>query len=221
MTKLKSRFPVYAWLLRLYPAAYRHEYERELLQTTADMLDDAPTTLAKLGIWSRIACDLPFNIARQNLEYIGGNMHHDMPHYVKRNSLLSGLLLLPFFVAIAANSIDSLVHNAHLYNSWLWRSPAIVLWVFYLPAMAFIISLVTYSLFVFKDAPKNKAWFKRALDLMHSWPVLIVGIIALSILTFAEFHDSSQCIVQSPVHAVTHASQTLNCIAANRATIPR
>lgn len=220
MTGLKSRFPVYSQLLRLYPAEYRRRYEHELLQTTADMLDDAPNKLAKLGIWSRLALDLPLNIARQNFEYLGGTMFSHTPSYIKRNSLISGVLLLPFFLAIAANGLDKLINNTTLYNSWLWGRPALILWVFYLPALALMVSLVSYGIFVFRGAQKNQAWLRRALDILHSWPILIVGTIALGILVMVEFHDSAQCFVRSPLHSVAHADQTLRCAEANRAIIP-
>lgn len=204
----------------LYPKSYRQKYEEEILLTTADMLDNSKDTKTRLVLWSQLAFDLPVNVVRQNLEYIGSGMQRDMPSYIKRNSLISGLLLLPFFGAITANMLDRLLNHANFNNSWLWHRPALILWVFYLPAVAFLISLVSYCLFVFGGA-SSKAWFKRALDLLHSWPVLIVGIMAFGILFLVEFHDSTQCVLRSPIHAISSASQTLNCIEANRAIIPR
>ena len=221
MKDVRDRFPIYSKLLKLYPKNYRERYEEEILLTTSDMLENSKTFSEKVAIWSSLALDLPLNIARQNFNYIGGTMHNNMPNYVKRNSLISALLLLPFFIAIAANGIDKLLNNSNLYNSWLWHNPAIILWVFYLPALAFIISFASYSLFVFKGTNKNRIWVKRAMDLLHSWPLLIVGIIAFGILFLIEFHDSTQCVVRSPIHAVSNVSQTFHCVETNRSIIPR
>ena len=220
MKDVRGRFPIYSKLLKLYPKNYRERYEEEILLTTSDMLENAKTFSEKVAIWSSLAVDLPLNIARQNFNYIGGTMHNNMPHYVKRNSLISALLLLPFFTAIIANGLDKLINNSTLYNSWLWGRTALLVWVFYLPALAFIVSLISYALFLTKGESKDRLWHKRVLDFLHSWPLLIVGIISLGILTLVEFHDSTQCIVKSPGHAVTHAGQTLKCVEANRSIIP-
>lgn len=220
MKDLRDRFPVYSSLLRLYPKQYRKSYEDQILLTTADMLDHAETSKEKVSIWTRIAFDLPINIIKQNYEYVGVSMRNTTPNYIKRNSLISSVLLLPFFLSILANTIDRIVYNHNLYKSWLWHSPAIVLWALYLPALAFIISLASYTTYVFKTNDKNKTWLKRAVNIINSWPVLAAGVVALGILLMLEFHDSTQCLVRSPLHAITHASKTLNCIESNRAIIP-
>lgn len=221
MRDLRERFPVYSRLMRFYPTDYQNRYKQEILQTTADMLDDAPDQFAKVVIWFKLAVDLPLSIAKQNFAVVGGAMHNDMPNYVKRNSLISAALLLPFFGAIAANATDKIINNTNLYHSWLWHSPALMLWVFYLPALAFLISFASYSLFIFKGTTMNKAWLKRAIDILHAWPTLVVGVVALGILAMVEFHDSTQCVFRSPLHAVSNTSQTLHCIEANRTIIPR
>src|ERR1700729_4091915 len=159
MKDTRTRFPVYSRLMKLYPKSYREKYQEEMLLTTADMLDNSNKFSDRLIIWAQLAFDLPLNIARQNFEYIGVNMHENMPNYIKRNGLISGILLLPFFGAIIANGLDKLMNNNTLNDSWLWHNPAIILWVFYLPAIALIISLVSYSTFVLRGSNKGKAWF--------------------------------------------------------------
>lgn len=221
MKDIRSRFPVYSKLFRLYPKQYRSHYEDEILLTAADMLDSVKTPKEKLAVWASLAFDLPVNLLRQNYEYVGGNMKSSMPSYIKRNSLISVALLAPFFLALIANGIDKMVNNNDLSSTWVWHSPAIILWVFYLPALALIISLASYGAYVFKGNDKNKAWLKRAIDIIHSWPVLIVGFISLGILLMVEFHDSTQCIASSPIHAIAHSGQTLKCVENNRAIIPR
>lgn len=221
MNSLRYRFPIYSRLLRLYPKTYRQRYEQEILQTTADMLDDAPARSSRLGIWSSLTVDLILNIARQNFAYAGGSMSSYTPNYIKRNGMISAVLLLPFFGAITANGLDKLINNTTLDNSWMWHRPALILWGFYLPTAAFIISLISYAVFVISGEDKNRGWFKRTFDVLHSWPVIIVGVTALGILALVEFHDSARCVTRSPAQAISHVSQTVYCIEANRSVIPR
>lgn len=96
MDKLNKQFPVYSKVLKLYPKNYQKEYGKQILQTTADMLDNAPGTASKLAVWARIAVDVPINIAKQQLEYSGGSYMSQTPAYIKRNSLISCMLLIPF-----------------------------------------------------------------------------------------------------------------------------
>jgi hypothetical protein len=220
MTKLKSRFPVYSKILQLYPASYRQRYEKEMLQTTADMLDDAPSTLAKIGIWSRLALDLPLNVLKQQAVYAGGIMQDEMPHFVKRNGLISGVMLLPFFAALSANSLDKLINNHTLFNSWLWRTPILGIWVIYLPTFALLLAGSTYLTYILKN-PSKKSFINRILDIAHSWPVLLTGLIALGILFILVFHDSFRCWVQTPAHLASHWNQTWQCSQFNKAPITK
>ncbi|WP_289444243.1 hypothetical protein, partial [Klebsiella pneumoniae] len=60
-------------------------------------------------------------------------MTNQMPKYVTRMALLSGVLLLPFTAALILNTIDQLTHHQSLYESWAWRMPILALWVLWLP----------------------------------------------------------------------------------------
>ncbi len=218
MSSRKKRFPTYSKIIRLYPKEYRKEYGEQILQTTADMLDNAPSSAAKLAIWTKVALDLPLNIGKQQFNDKGSLFMKQTPWHVKRVSILSSLLILPFFAALMANALDKTINNHTLYNSWLWDRPAIGLWVLYLPLTALLLACGSFLIYLAKDTKsRQSSWLKRALDIKHSWPIIIPGIIAFGILFMAVFHDSVQCWVQTPDHALTHIQQTWQCTTRNLA----
>lgn len=215
MKDLRARFPIYVRLLGLYPASYRREYEVEILQTTADMLDEAPNVVSKLTVWLWLTIDLPLNVCRQQYNYTEGVMNMRMPKYVKSNGLMAGILLLPFFAALIANGLDRVLNHHTLYSSWLWHRPAIGLWVVYLPMLALLLVAGSYLAFIFKDRRQKQSFLKRALDIYSSWPLILVGVMAFGILFLVEFHDSAQCWTHTPSHLATHMNQALQCTSAN------
>jgi len=217
MSDLHKRFPIYSKIMSLYPAVYREKYETEVLQTTADMLDEAPTMGARVAIWTKVAADLPFSLGKQQYQAVGGVLRHETPQYIKRNSLIAGALLIPFFAALIANSLDKVINNRTLFNSWLWQSPAIGFWVLYLPEAALLLALASYVAYVYKGtAGKKSSALRRALDVKHSWPIVVPAILAFGILFMLAFHDSVQCWIQSPSYLVSHASQAWQCTIHNQ-----
>jgi hypothetical protein len=212
MSDLEKRFPMYSRLLKLYPMEYRKKYNDQILQTTADMLDDAPSRRTRLVIWTRLAIDLPMNLGRQQFQYVGGFMLKESPMYIKRNSLIAGVLLIPFIVALLANGLDRLINNHTLYNSWLWKSSVVGFWAMWLPLLAFLIALVSYLRFVSKETKnKHTTWFRRLMNFKSSWPIFIPLIMALGILSVAMFHDDVQCWVRTPNYLVSHVDQSWRC----------
>lgn len=211
MSSLKSRFPIYSRLLRFYPANYRQHYELEMLQTAADMLDEAPSRLSRLAVWTHLSVDLPINISKQQLHYVGGIMQDsNTPNYVKRNSLIAGALLLPFLIAVVANEFDRVVLGHTLLDSWVWQAPVLGIWVALLPMLALLLAVASYITFVVKNRA-DTTFVRRIFDITHSWPVLLVGLIALGIILALSFHDSVQCWVQTPSHLISHISQATQC----------
>jgi len=219
MGRLEQRYRVFSAFLKLYPPDYRNRYGQEILQLTADMLDEAPGRFARLLIWSRVLADLPLNIIVQQCSYVGGIMYKDTPGYIKRNGVVAGVMLLPFVGALVANLLDQLVNNHDLYNSWLWRAPALATWILYLPILAFLVAGISYAVYVSRGAG-GKTWLKRALNIVVSWPVLVSGLTAFAILFAVAFHDSVHCWVQSPAHVATHLSQTWQCSERNTISLP-
>jgi hypothetical protein len=217
MSNYNSRFPIYAALLKLYPSAHRKRYEQEILQTTADMLDDAPSRLTRVRVWTHVAFDLPLNIVRQQVSYGGDVMSNETPRYLKRSSLIAGALLLPFILALLANGLSKLINKHGLDHSWLWKSPAIGIWILYLPEVALLLALATYIVYIVKGTDgTTRSWLKSAVDVRHVWPIMLPAVLALGVLFLVAFHDSVQCWAQNPVHAVTHMQQTWQCTVKNQ-----
>lgn len=93
----RRRFKIYATLLSLYPASYRKQYTEQILQTVADMIDDAPSTSEKFTTWVRICLDFPVTLCKEHFQIIGDHMNtHNKPYKVGHKALMSaGLFLLP------------------------------------------------------------------------------------------------------------------------------
>ena len=217
MKKLENRHPFYAALLRLYPRPYRQRYTEEILQTTDDMLSSIPNSRTKLGVKTHLAIDLSVNAGKQQLNYVGGIMQSQTPRYIKRNAIVASIMLLPFLAALGANSLDKLINNRNLNNTWLWQAPILRIWVIILPAIAFLFVVASYIVFVIKSSPSKQSFIKRMSDVRLIWPIILPGLIAFGVLFMVEFHDSVQCWVQSPTHLATHISQVWQCTLSNRA----
>jgi hypothetical protein len=217
MSDLHKRFPFYSKLLKLYPSEYQKQYGDQLLQTTADMLDDTSNSAKKKVIWVRVAFNLPVNVVQSQLQYEGSIMWSETPHYIKRNSMIGTLLLLPFVAALVANSLDKVINNHDLYNSWLWKTPVIQLWVLWLPEIAFALIAGTYLYFILnKKKTKRISFLKRLTDIRHYWPVIVPGVLAFGVLFILAFHDSGQCWVHNPSYMVDHLSQEWQCSTRNQ-----
>lgn len=212
MRRNDTRFPRYVRLLRLYPQTYRQRYEQEMLQTTADMLDDAATRQQKLAVWARIALDLPMSIMKQQLLYAGGIMQHQMPSYIKRNGIIASILLVPFFASLMANGVDRALNHQDLYGTWFWHSWVLASFFLWFPELALLLLIGSYVYFVAKHGDQSP-WLKKLFDIRRSWPLIIPGLLACGILFIIAFHDSGQCLRHSPSYLTGHISQTWQCMA--------
>lgn len=201
MSRIENRFPRYSRLLKLYPAAYRQQYGPETMQTLADMLDDPDNS--KAAIWIRAAADLPLSLFKQNLIYVGGVMNNETPEYMKRNSLISALLISPFFIFVILNS---LVNHSRAFSAG-WSDFFLVL-ILGLPALALVLSLYTLTRWM-KD---RKSPARSLVDLRRNWPALTTGALALLIVLFIPFHDSTRCVTGNPVKEARNFDQTWHCI---------
>lgn len=208
MSELSKRFPRYSKLLRLYPGVYRAQYGEQMLQTLADMLDDAPGKKQKLTIWARTSLDLALSLGKQQLSYAGAVMTSETPNYVKRNALAGAMLLVPFVLVLLANATDKVLHNHTLYNSWLWSQTVLTIWVLVLPALALLLSFVT---FVVWTKQRNDFWHSL-IDIRHNWPMLLVGLAGLFIVALVFGHDSVHCITGNPIREMHNWHDTWQCI---------
>lgn len=213
MPNLRDRFPIYRRLLRLYPEPYRRTYELSMLQTLADMLDAAPSTAARRSLWLRLAADLPTSIVQQQRIYIGEVMVHDMPKFVKHNAILAALMLAPFSIAVFANLLDQILRHQTLYESWVWDTDILRIWVMWMPAAAVIftgISLATYL--IQRRHVTGQSWVHILLQIQYSWPLIVSFVAGLSVLVLLFGHDSVHCIITNPLHELQNPSATWQCI---------
>ena len=203
---VNKRFPMYRKLLYLYPAAYRTQYGEQMLQTLADMLDDAPGHRA--AIWTVALLDLPLSALQQQIIYTGATMTHDTPKYVKTSSLIGAALLVPFFVLITAHSIDSA-----LQYSVLWHYHVLFTFFAIFPATAFLLTIIAFiSWIVERHEKEKKSWLRELLDIRRNWPLLAVAILGIGIVGLVFGHDSVHCVTGNPVREIRNTQQTLQCI---------
>ena len=173
-----------------------------MVQTLNDMLDDPDNS--KSIVWVRASLDLPVNLIKQNVIYIGGTMKNQTPQYVKSNALISTLLIAPFFIVI----LTRVLQNNDFSNSDVWRSSLYITLVI-LPLAAFI--LAAYTFLKWSHDQKRSFW-KNLLDIRRNWLITFVGGLALLIALFVPFHDSTHCITGDPIREARNISQTWQCI---------
>lgn len=205
---LRKRFPNYNRLLYLYPTAYRQRYKEQMLQTLADMLDDAPSKSQRIAVWSRIIADLPISVMHQQVTYTGAVMTQDTPKYVKNSTLLGTIMLLPFFIILAAASIDK-----NLRQGTLWHFHVLFTFFVALPTLAFLLAVVAFiSWIVERHQKEQRSWLREVIDIRRNWPLLGVIIVGLGIVGMVYGHDSVHCVTGNPIREIQQAHQTLRCI---------
>lgn len=217
MARLEDRFPIYRQLLRLYPPDYQANYGHEMLQTLADMLDNAPSGYDRARVRLQVAIDFPVSLARQEIFYLGGIMSEQMPSYMKRNALIGAALLIPFVLALLANGLDKAIYNRTLEQSWLWHAPFASLWVLWLPLAATILALATLVVYILQQPGGD---LKRLFRVQYFWPILGVALIGLFILAVLFGHDSTHCVLGNPITELGHPQHTWQCISQGVSNYP-
>lgn len=211
---------IYRKLLWLYPRPYRGQYGPQMIQTLDDMLAAAPTGKERRRVLVRAALDLPVSITHQQLSHIGDIMVHETPRYVKRNTIIAGVLLLPFIAALTANGLDKVIHHQTLYQSWLWHSPVLALWVLWLPTVAMAVALGSLLVYVAQRYRSARSRADAVTELTRTWPLVATALISLGTIVMVFGHDSVHCVIGNPVHEVQHLNQTWQCIQGGRVQYP-
>jgi hypothetical protein len=206
MSDLESRFSRYRLLLKLYPTAYRREYETQILQTLADMLDDPERSHA--AVWTRAVLDLPTSVIRQQLSYTAVALT-TTPNYLKHSARTGAWLVAPFFLLVALNSLS----GRALRHTVLWHSNVLFMWLILLPSIAVLLNLAAWLRWVQQSRRETHVGTWRVItDIRRSWPALAIVIIGLSIITFVYGHDSAHCLTGNPLSELRNAHQTLQCL---------
>ncbi len=209
MKSLDQRFPVYSKLLKLYPHPYQSEYSEQMLQTLADMLDNAETPSQRASIWLRATVDYPLSVVKQQLIFSGGTMNQPMPSYIKQYGVIGGCMMAPFFIFLILNAIlgDRLQHSV------VWHTNVLLMWLVLLPSLAIILNLAAllHWLQSGRRQTKTSPW-RMLTDFQHNWPALSVAIVGLGILAIVFGHDSVGCLTGNPVRELHNFHDTVQCV---------
>ena len=173
MSPKQRFFKVYAKLLYLYPSSYRKQYQEQLLQTVADMVDDAPSTYQRFIVWLRIGLDLPVTVCKEHFQVIGDFMHARNNHQIKRNTFISGALLLLPIILVAINRMLMLSGPGRGLPTY---SLIVVTTMF--PVLA--VGLSGFTLYTLLRSDKKL----RTNNLRQSWPLGLVFAASLLLLMF-------------------------------------
>ncbi len=84
--------PFYRAVLKLYPKAHRQEYGEQMVQTLDDLLSERQGAFERLGIWLRVAFELPHNLAEEHINNIRGMNMNDIKLTNKKFRLAVGLV---------------------------------------------------------------------------------------------------------------------------------
>jgi len=203
-----ERFPRYSKLLRLYPKPYRTQYGDQMLQTLADMLENAPTARQRFSVWARTVIDLPISLVNQQLNYVGEIMIHETPKYVKNSAIAGAAMLAPFFLIVSAASIDK-----NLRHSFLWHYPTLFTFFVILPTLAFLVAAIAFVCWLIeRHQQENKSWLSGLFDFQHNWHLLSILVVGLGIVALVFGHDSVHCITGNPIREMHNPHQTWQCI---------
>lgn len=171
--KPARRFKVYAKLLYLYPSPYRKRYGEQLLQTVADMVDDAPSTYEKFIAWLRISLDFPITVCKEHFQVIGDFMYAKNNYQINRNTLISGALILLPIILVAINRMLMLSGPGRGMPTY---TLIVVTTVF--PVLA--VGLSGFTLYTLLRSDKKF----RTNNLRRSWLLGLVFAASLLLLTF-------------------------------------
>jgi hypothetical protein len=182
-TRTSTVLALYRNLLRLYPRAYRNEYEEEMLQTMESMLADASTRSERAKLLWRACTDYVISLTRQNVIAFE-DATPGMPHYVKQSSLLSTSLVLPFFIICTYNCITQYIlkHSVPLARL---EAKTWVIYCILLPSIAFgIVMLAGIKNLQIQLQRNGNELMKRHGSITYDWillsiPVALVVTIAL------------------------------------------
>lgn len=139
-------------------------------------------------------------------------MTHETPNYVKYSSLIGGVMLLPFFLLVAAQAIDKNIQHGSL-----WHYHVLFTFFVILPTLAFILAATAFiSWMVERHSHEHKGWLQELFDLRRNWPLLAVAVIGFGIIALVFGHDSVQCVTGNPIRELRNFHKTTQCIQQGR-----
>src|SRR5262245_31932787 len=113
---------LYRWLLKLYPARYREEYQAEMERQFRDEYRDAPSFIARFRLWLRALADLGTSIPPELAREISRDLKYSLRVY-RRRSLSAIFAVAALALAIGTSTAVFSVLNALLFRSLPFSHP--------------------------------------------------------------------------------------------------
>jgi hypothetical protein len=166
-------------LLHFYPKEYQHEYQEEMLETTREMVEHAPTNLARLKMSGRLLKDYSISIIAQHASQFERSIF-SRPPYIRWGSFMGTLLVMPYIFVCAYNLLNqTILHRAVPIIHWEVRAWAI--YAIILPVAAFLVVLAVAAIHTYKVISSRRSLQVAAL----SHDALLLGVPLTLITTIA------------------------------------
>jgi hypothetical protein len=167
----------YRVLLKLYPKAYRQEYQEEMLITFREMLSSVESPSERRQLFLRTLKDYFLSLTQQSW-LATETSFNGAPGYVKRNVSVASCLVAPFFIVFMYN-----ITSLRLLHAVILSNLEAKTWVIYsiiLPLLGFLLSVTTCLSGVYGQLLRRE-WHKAIDTTLHDWLFLgvPVGILAL------------------------------------------
>ena len=120
---MRNSTRLYGWLLKLYPARFREEYEGPMTRQFLDEYREAERPRDRARLWLHAVCDLAISAPRQTLSELRLDLRHAARIYRSRSASMA-LAVLALALAIGASTGVFSVLNALLLRSLPFADPA-------------------------------------------------------------------------------------------------
>lgn len=178
---------LYIKLLGLYPDQYRQHYTKQIRQTLQDILKHEPSKNKRHLILVKEILTLPLSAGEQYLITFSKQRHMSPKTII---SLIALGLLIPFVIALLIDEISEFTTGGHLYNTWLWSRPVLLIWIVILPFISLVLALSTYLISLLRQ--RNKIHIGSLLAKRYWLPIVTI-VFSVGILCLVVFHDTVHC----------------------------
>jgi hypothetical protein len=189
---------IYERLLTVYPKTYKEEYRQSMLQTFAEMSEDAG--LAE--VWQIILKDAILSLPREYLALIINNMRFENIKF----AVIGFLFLVPMGLFIVTAMTSQALNQLMIYPNHLNDSigqliarylPAAVVAFLVLPVLAVALNLAAVQRSLLQ---KNRASLLSGTFLHSNLFSIVIACGGLLALVFLFGHDAIPCFLQGIYH---------------------
>lgn len=172
----------YKRFVRLYPRAYRDQYESEMIETFVAMLSDVHTRREYRALSKLVIKDYFVTILRQYATMIAITFA-TAPRLVKRSTFISLALIVPFFSIVFYNVLSLVMYHSVVPHIRELEAQTWVIYSIVLPLMAFfIIAWVAFQRTYISLRQRHWQQAGRTIftdGLIVGMPVALLAIIAI------------------------------------------